>query len=167
MKIKDQIKTRREQLGISVNELAKRVGVSAQSVRFWESGRSFPGKSKAPAVEAALSMSLDWTQGSRLAVDRPNMTALIDPADLDLLLQICRLPPPVKSLISQLVSVNLVAMDNGRQGFMEKEAARPIPAFRHMENERQAKPLGEAGIGKRSRSVSQSKKRSPTRGKAA
>lgn len=148
MKIKDQIKARREQLGISVGELAKRVGVSGQSVRFWESGRSFPGKSKAPAVEAALSMTLDWTEGSRAAVNRPNMSGLIDPADLDLLIQICRLPPTVKDLISRLIRAQLVALDHGRAGFNDVEASAPIKAFKHSQGGPLKPAAGAARSGK-------------------
>ena len=94
MRVKDQLKVRREQLGISVNELAKRLGVSAQAIRHWENGRSFPGKSKTEALETALGFHLDWTEGARAAGQRPSATSLIDPSDVELLLKIARLPPP-------------------------------------------------------------------------
>jgi transcriptional regulator with XRE-family HTH domain len=110
MKVKDQIKLRREQLGITVNELAKRLGTSAQSIRHWENGRSFPGKSKTNALETALSFNIDWTEGSRAAEKRSQISGMIDPNDVALLLQISRLPPPAKALIGDLVDMHLRAL---------------------------------------------------------
>lgn len=46
MLVKDQLQVRMEQLSMPVNDLARRVGVSDQSVRHWLNGRSFPGKAK-------------------------------------------------------------------------------------------------------------------------
>ena len=114
MKVKDQIRMRREQLGISVSELARRLGVSAQAVRYWEAGRSFPGKSKTTALESALSFNVDWTEGSRAASRRLPVQSLIDPNDVALLLQIARLPPPAKSLIGSLVRMHLEAITGSK-----------------------------------------------------
>ena len=41
--MKDAIKTRREQLGLTQNELAKIVGVTQGAVTQWENGISRPG----------------------------------------------------------------------------------------------------------------------------
>lgn len=135
MKVSDQIKVRREQLGVSVNELAKRLGVSGQSVRHWEHGRSYPGKAKIAALESALSFTLDWTEGSRVAAGRPGVSALIDQADIDLLLLICRLPPPAKTLISDLVKMHIRALDGGRKAFSERVTESSVPAFNQASNE--------------------------------
>jgi transcriptional regulator with XRE-family HTH domain len=129
MKVKDQIRVRREQLGVSVNELAKRLGVSSQAIRHWENGRSFPGKSKTNALEVALSFNVDWTEGSRVAAKRSQISGLIDPNDVSLLLQIAHLPPPAKALISDLVEMHLKALNGGELPKTEriKEiAARPF-----------------------------------------
>lgn len=117
MKVGEQIRARREQLGVSVNELAKRVGVSAQAVRYWESSRSFPGKSKAPDVESALSFSLDWTEGKRVNPARPHMASLVDRGDVELLLTLSRLPAPFKQLMGELAHMHLSAVAGGRQNF--------------------------------------------------
>lgn len=129
MKVSDQIKIRREQLGVSVNELAKRLGVSGQSVRHWEHGRSYPGKAKIAALETALSFSIDWTEGTRAAAGRPGVSALIDQADIDLLLLICRLPPPAKVLMADLVKMHVTALDGGRKAFSERATEGSVPAF--------------------------------------
>ena len=109
MKVKDQLRVRREQLGISVNELAKRLGVSSQAIRHWENGRSFPGKSKTVALETALSFHIDWTEGARASGPKASASSMIDPKDVELLLKIARLPPPAKALFSSLVELQLTA----------------------------------------------------------
>lgn len=128
MKVKDQLRMRRTQLGISVGELAKRLGVSAQAVRHWENGRSFPGKSKTAALETALSFNIDWTEGARAGAKRPNVNSLIDPNDVALLLQIARLPPPAKALIGDLVQMHLEALGTGTEGLerIKESSARPF-----------------------------------------
>ena len=48
----DEIKALRLRLGLSQKEMAKRVGVSLNSVGFWESGRSAPGSANREALAA-------------------------------------------------------------------------------------------------------------------
>jgi transcriptional regulator with XRE-family HTH domain len=135
MKVSDQIKVRREQLGVSVSELAKRLKVSGQSVRHWEHGRSYPGKAKIAALESALSFNIDWTEGSRAAGGRSGVSALIDQADIDLLLLICRLPPKAKVLFSDLVKMHVTALDGGRKAFSERATEGSVPAFSQTSSE--------------------------------
>jgi transcriptional regulator with XRE-family HTH domain len=134
MKVKDQIKVRREQLGISVNELAKRLGVSSQAIRHWENGRSFPGKSKTAALETALSLNIDWTEGSRAAAKRPQISGLIDPNDVSLLLNIARLPTPAKSLIADLVEM-YVTLDGRAGSFAHRGKESSAEAFHEKESQ--------------------------------
>lgn len=101
MLIKDQIKSRMTQLGITVPQLAKQLDVSEQSVRFWTAGRNRPGKRHAAKLEAALSCSINWTESSR-GSDRPTATNLLDQADVELMLKMSRLPMPIKILIGNL-----------------------------------------------------------------
>lgn len=129
MKVKDQLKIRREQLGISVNELAKRLGVSGQAIRHWESGRSFPGKSKTTALETALSFSIDWTEGARTTGQKVAPGSLIDPNDVELLLKIARLPPPAKALFGSLVDLHLNALDEGGAVISERIKESPARPF--------------------------------------
>lgn len=118
MKVKEQIRTRREQLGMSVEELSKRIGVSHQAVRHWESGRSFPGKSKAPDVEAALSFRIDWTEGIQSRLDRPAAVELMDADDIDMLIHIRKLPPNIKRIMSALAEAYADAL-SGRTQMLE------------------------------------------------
>lgn len=133
MKVKDQIRARREQLGITVNELAKRVGVSGQSVRHWEAGRSFPGKAKTSDLEAALSFTLDWHEGAKPAASQPQMAALIEQGDIDLLLLICRLPAPFKAILSDLAKMHMAAITGDRKAFSGRAKEEPAPSFHEKE----------------------------------
>jgi transcriptional regulator with XRE-family HTH domain len=133
MKVKDQLRTRRQQLGISVNELAGRMGVSAQAVRYWESGRSFPGKAKTSALESALSIRIDWTEGARAAAKRPQVASLIDPDDVELLLQIARLPPPAKALVASLVRMHLEATGIDPRAGLERAIESRVRPFNEPE----------------------------------
>lgn len=151
MQIKDQIRARREQLGVSVAELAKRVGVSGQAIRHWESGRSFPGKSKAPFVETALSFTLDWTEGRKASAAQPQMAALIEQGDIDLLLLLCRLPAPFKALLTELAQMQLGAIVGKREGFASKEVEQPKPAFGQKERNNAAAVQHPAKLAKRGR----------------
>lgn len=130
MKIGEQIRARREQLGVSVNELANRAGVSAQAVRYWESSRSFPGKSKAPGVEAALSFTLDWTEGKRVNPAQPQMASLVNREDVELLLVLGRLPEPFKKLIGDLARMHLAAVAGGKQNFSSRNKEKARPEFK-------------------------------------
>lgn len=147
MKVKDQLKVRREQLGISVNELAKRLGVSAQAVRHWENGRSFPGKSKTAALETALSFNIDWTEGARAAAQRPQAASLIDPNDVELLLKIARLPPPAKALFGSLVDLHLDAMAGGKPSISERIKESPARPFRHNETTEEISRVSAGKVG--------------------
>lgn len=115
MKIKDQIRSRRESLGMEMDQLAKRVGVTEQAVRHWESGRSYPGKGKMRFVEQALSFTLDWTEGTKPAGEGKTAAAMIDQADVDLLLVICKLPLSAKNLLGEFARLHLEAIERGRE----------------------------------------------------
>lgn len=100
MQVKDQLKIRMEQLGVSVGELATRLRVSNQTVRHWLNGRSFPGKRKAPLVERALSFKLDYSEGS-ISVDK-TIESTLKEADLQMIRAYSHLPPEVKLLFARL-----------------------------------------------------------------
>lgn len=126
MKVGQQIQMRMDQLGVSVTELAKRVGVSGQAVRHWVAGRSFPGKKHAPAVERALSFNLDFTEGVAKKTGRPDAASLMERQDVELMLLIGRLGPEMRVALHQLVDACLAAQ---RGGFASKERADPVGAF--------------------------------------
>lgn len=128
-RIKDQILSRREALGLTRKELADRVGVTEQAVRYWEDGRSFPGKSKSRLVEQALSFTLDWTEGaSAPAGGGKSASAMIDQNDIDLLLVLARLPAQAKGLIGDFARMHLEVVEKSRRrGEDDVDAAPPPP----------------------------------------
>ena len=133
MKVSHQIRSRREAIGMSLQELAQKTSVTEQAVRHWESGRSYPGKAKARLVEQVLGFNIDWTEGIRGAGEQASATAMINPRDLDLLLTICKLPADMKGVMEQLANLHLRAIEGSR--FHERETTRPIEAFRETTRE--------------------------------
>lgn len=130
MKVNDQIRARREQLGISVRELAEAVQVSEQAVRHWESGRSSPGKLKARDVERELSFTIDWTEGATDRGRPVGASALISQGDLELMLVMVQLPPEVKHLFVEMAR-QFIESRRGkpRPSFAEKVEVAPVQAF--------------------------------------
>lgn len=135
MLLKDQIRYRRESLGISMKELADRVGITEQAVRHWESGRSFPGKKIMHKVEQALSFTIDWTEGANPGVAGKTAAAMIDQTDVELLLVICKLPLKAKNLIADFARLHLEAVEAARSNGVTRgelqlagEHAAPAPA---------------------------------------
>ncbi|HEF4754615.1 helix-turn-helix domain-containing protein [Burkholderia multivorans] len=60
MTIHKRIKELREQKGLSMEDLAERVGVKWQSVQQWEKGRSAPTRGRLPKVAAALGTTSEF-----------------------------------------------------------------------------------------------------------
>lgn len=137
MKIKDQIRARRDQLGVSVVDLAAKLGVTDQAVRHWESGRSNPSKGTAQQLEQLLDFQLDWSEGARHSGDQKTINALLDQRDIDLLLVICRLPFDAKNLIGELARMHLAALERGSHTINDREATKAIPPFLELKQEGQ------------------------------
>lgn len=102
MLVKDQLMVRMDQLGMTVNELAKRVGVSSQSVRHWLGGRSFPGKSKCNLIEEALSFKLDFSEGESLQSITVEQT--IQQTSVNTLMAISRLQAEHQLIIAKVAN---------------------------------------------------------------
>lgn len=129
MKVGQQIQVRMDQLGVSVPELARRVGVSAQAVRHWVSGRSFPGKRHAPALESALSFRIDFTEGVAVNTGRESTAQLMERQDVELMLMISRLDPRIRTALMSLAEACLAVNSTAVQSFSTKEKAVPVGAF--------------------------------------
>lgn len=126
MLVKDQIRSRMTQLGISVPALAKQLGVSEQSVRFWLAGRNLPGKRHAAKLEAALSCTISWTESPRHG-ERPMATNLLEQADVEIMLKMSKLPMSVKILFGQLAEE--IARSGMNAGFAERSVSKPMKSF--------------------------------------
>ena len=100
MDIKDQIKIRMAELGIKPPELGRRGGVSAQSVRFWLAGRSFPGKAKTTLLENALSFKLNFSEG--LNEFTSTVEDGLHETDIKTFLALSKLPPQFKHVFAAL-----------------------------------------------------------------
>lgn len=109
MLVKDQLRVRMDQLGISVTELAKRLEVSNQSVRHWLTGRSFPGKRHVPQLERELSFKLDFSEGNTPHVT-PTVDATLQQTDIELFIKISKLPADMKLVVKDLVDTMYMRM---------------------------------------------------------
>jgi transcriptional regulator with XRE-family HTH domain len=136
MRIKDQIRAMRDRRGVTVVELAGRLGVSDQAVRYWEAGRSYPSKKIAAQIERELDFRIDWSEGEEHSGDRATANALIDQRDIDLLLLICRLPSAVKLLLADLARAYLEAANRGGRTIQDREETAPVPPFEERKQER-------------------------------
>lgn len=127
MLVKDQLRVRMDQLGIPINELAKRLEVSSQSVRHWLSGRSFPGKAKTVALERALSFKIDFSEGGS-SKEMP-VSERLQHTDIETFLMITKLPPDVKEAFLKLAHL-YVAMEEGKSlTFAQRVVEAPVPQF--------------------------------------
>lgn len=129
MKVAQQLQVRMEQLGVSTTELARRVGVSAQAVRHWLAGRSFPSKRQAPKVEQALSFNIDFTEGAGKKAGRQDGSTLMERTDVELVLMISKLEPKMRVALHQLVEACLASQAGNSKSFTERHKAQPVEAF--------------------------------------
>ena len=105
MEIKDQLRIRLEQLKMSRPELARRVGVSNQTVAFWLEGRNLPGKRHLDALEAALSVKLDFSSKDA-PLNAETVSSIMSRSDIELLIEIKKLPPEMRMhLLSAFASL--------------------------------------------------------------
>jgi transcriptional regulator with XRE-family HTH domain len=121
MLVKDQLKVRMDQLEMPVNELAKRIGVSNQTIRHWLNGRNYPTKKHIPDLEKALSMRLDFSEG--VGAHRPTADATLEKADIEIFLLISRMPPEMKSPLLNLAKAMAAAMERVEVLSQQREAS--------------------------------------------
>lgn len=88
MEMKEIIKNRRSELGLTLEEVARRVGVSRSTVLRWETGAIKDlGRDKIAALAAALHVSpeylLGWTDDPsiKMGMDLAAATADLDPEE--------------------------------------------------------------------------------------
>jgi transcriptional regulator with XRE-family HTH domain len=136
MLVKDQLQVRMDQLEMPVTELARRVGVSGQSVRHWLAGRSFPGKAKCNLIEEALSFKLDFSEGNTGQTE--TIDQKLTQTDLATRNAISQLPPDLQVTIGRLAAQFILAL-------REATAARPRSGL--------DRPMGQANHGRPSASA--------------
>ena len=93
MEIKDQIRIAREAAGLSQIQLAEILGISRQSIIWWEEGTHRPKSARVRALEEALNVRLDLAErGSATPLDIEQKSLSVDPEVLRLAVAISRLP---------------------------------------------------------------------------
>lgn len=100
MEVKDQLKIRMDELKITPAELARRMAITAQSVRYWLSGRSFPGKAKTAALESALTFKLNFSSATN--EHQTTVEDSLRQTDIETFLAITKLPPQLKGLFCKI-----------------------------------------------------------------
>lgn len=133
MKVKDQLRLRMEELGVSVKELSERLDVSDQTVRHWLSGRSFPGKGKTAALNLALNFVIDYSEGrspsSPAGGDSGGATVgSLQQTDIETLMAITRMPPDLKLMFCRMAQAVVHHLESG--GPMSPEAMGPLGGSR-------------------------------------
>ncbi|MBD9090379.1 MAG: XRE family transcriptional regulator [Clostridiales bacterium] len=61
MKLHDVIRTRRQTLGLTQEELARRLGVSAPAVNKWERSIHYPDITLLPVLRVAMAAAVAWS----------------------------------------------------------------------------------------------------------
>ena len=135
MLVKDQLQLRMDQLEMPVSELARRVGVSGQSVRHWLGGRSFPGKAKCNLIEAVLSFKLDFSEGNTGQTETMNQK--LTQADLATRTAISQLPPEMQVTFGKLAAQFVAALREAQTGRPRSTPGRPAGLGDHERFEEQ------------------------------
>ncbi len=99
MEVKDQLRLRMEELKMSATQLAKRVDVAPQTVRFWLNGRSYPGKTNLHSVEQALSFKLNFSSTANVS---GTVEQMLPKTDMDTFLLIQQMPDQLKASFKKL-----------------------------------------------------------------
>lgn len=61
--IGQRVRRRRGEAGLSASEVARRTGVTRETLAAWESGQSAPRANKLVPLAAALDVGIDWLLG--------------------------------------------------------------------------------------------------------
>lgn len=100
MLVKDQMRIRMEELGITPVELGRRINVAGQTVRCWVNGRNFPNKKMTSEIERELSFKIDYSEGA--AVSQHSVANSIQNSAVNALVAINKLPANVQLLFHRL-----------------------------------------------------------------
>ena len=106
MQLKDQIRIAREAAGLTQVALAKRLGISRQSIVWWEEGTHRPKSARVMQIENVLNIRLDIAErGNAMPLDKNNVALSADPDMLRLAVAIGRLPKAHREAIESLIYI--------------------------------------------------------------
>ena len=108
MELKDQIRIAREAKGLSQSQLAERLGISRQSIVWWEDGVHRPKTNRVRSLEEALEVRLDLAERGNatplpLRPEGPSLS--VNPEMLRLAVAIGRLPRAQRDAIVTLAFI--------------------------------------------------------------
>ena len=104
MELKDQIRIAREAAGLSRPELADRLGVSKQSIVWWEEGEHRPKMARISQIEDALNVRFDLTErGNAKPVVGETVSLAVDPETMRMAVALGRLPKAHRDAIKTLI----------------------------------------------------------------
>ena len=108
MELKDQIRIARGALGVSQTELATKLGISKQTIVWWETGEHRPKTGRIRELENVLNVRLDLSErgsATPLSAEAGKKSLSVDPESLRLAVAIGRLPEKQKNAITTLVFI--------------------------------------------------------------
>ena len=104
MELKDQIRIAREAAGLTRPELADRLGVSKQSVVWWEDGEHRPKMVRIRQIEDVLLVRFDLTERDNAKpIDGEKVSLSVDPEMMRIAVALGRLPKAYRDAIKTLV----------------------------------------------------------------
>ena len=107
MELKDQIRIAREAAGLSQNEIAERLGVSKQSIIWWEKGEHRPKMIRVKQIEDALNVRFDLTErgNAKPPSTGERVSPLVDPENMRIAVALSRLPKAHRDAIKTLIQL--------------------------------------------------------------
>ncbi|MCI6587350.1 MAG: helix-turn-helix domain-containing protein, partial [Clostridiales bacterium] len=77
LSMNETIRARRHALGVTQEQLADRLGVSAPAVSKWEQGASYPDVTLLPALARALGIDLNTLMGFERTPEKAEVTRML------------------------------------------------------------------------------------------
>jgi len=106
MEIKDQIRIARIATGLSQKELAEKLGVSRQTIVWWEDGDHRPKTGRIREIEEALNVRLDLAErGNATPLHKQKASLSVDPEIMRIAIAIGRLPALHREALVTLINI--------------------------------------------------------------
>lgn len=110
MELKDQIRLSRESAGLTQLELANKLGVSKQSIVWWETGEHRPKPARLKDFAKVLNVRFDLSEiGNATQIDDNKKSIAVDPEFMSIAIAISRLPKKFRESV-----VNIIRFAEGK-----------------------------------------------------
>lgn len=114
MELKDQILAARSSKGLSQDDLAEAIGVSRQSVIYWETGVNVPRPKRLGQIERVLGVKLDVTGTASMPGQIDGLPGLTR-ANIQLAFAISQLPRPKRDALRTLLDITAAKIQEGER----------------------------------------------------